>query len=53
MGWDTHGLPIENLIEKEYKLNSKKEIEEFGINNFNKRAEESVFAYEKVEGNNT
>lgn len=46
-GWDTHGLPIENLIEKEYKLNSKKEIEEFGINNFNKRAEESVFAYEK------
>ncbi len=46
-GWDTHGLPIENLIEKKFKLNSKKEIEGFGINNFNKKAEESVFAYEK------
>ncbi len=46
-GWDTHGLPIENLIEKKFKLNSKKEIEEFGIGNFNKAAKESVFAYEK------
>lgn len=46
-GWDCHGLPIENLIEKKFNLNSKKEIENFGIDNFNKEAEASVFAYEK------
>src|SRR4030043_1841259 len=26
VGWDCHGLPVENLIEKELKLKSKKEI---------------------------
>lgn len=46
-GWDCHGLPIENLIEKELGLNSKKEIEEYGIDKFNKKAEESVLRYEK------
>jgi isoleucyl-tRNA synthetase len=46
-GWDCHGLPIENLIEKKFNLNSKKDIEEFGIGKFNKEAEESVFTYEK------
>ncbi len=34
-GWDCHGLPIENLIEKENNLKSKKDIEELGIGNFN------------------
>lgn len=33
-GFDTHGLPIENKIEKKLKLNSKKDIENFGIQNF-------------------
>lgn len=46
-GWDCHGLPIENLIEKKFNLNSKKDIEEFGIGKFNKEAEDSVFTYEK------
>ncbi len=46
-GWDCHGLPIENLIEKKLSLNSKKEIEEYGIANFNKEAYESVLTYEK------
>ena len=46
-GWDCHGLPIENLIEKKHNLNSKKDIEEFGIEKFNKEAKESVFTYEK------
>ncbi|MEI6352741.1 MAG: class I tRNA ligase family protein [Candidatus Nomurabacteria bacterium] len=46
-GWDCHGLPIENLIEKKFDLNSKKEIENFGIDRFNKEAQDSVFAYEK------
>ena len=28
-GWDCHGLPVENLIEKELGLNSKTEIEDY------------------------
>ena len=34
-GWDCHGLPVENLIEKELGLNSKHEIENYGIEKFN------------------
>ena len=30
-GWDCHGLPVENLIEKELGLNSKTDIEKYGI----------------------
>lgn len=45
-GWDCHGLPIENMVEKELGLNSKKEIQEFGINKFNHIAENSVLKYE-------
>jgi len=46
-GWDCHGLPIENMIEKELGLNNKTEIEEHGIDNFNEAARASVFRYEK------
>jgi len=35
VGWDCHGLPIENLIEKELGLKDKKAIGEFGVENFN------------------
>ena len=41
-GWDCHGLPIENLIEKELKLNSKTDIEKFGVANFNDACRSSV-----------
>ncbi|MEI8062069.1 MAG: class I tRNA ligase family protein [bacterium] len=44
-GWDCHGLPIENLVEKELGLKNKKEIDEYGIDKFNKKARESVFTY--------
>lgn len=46
-GWDCHGLPIENLIEKKLGLSSKKDIEEFGIDKFNRDAYESVLQYER------
>ncbi|MCC6291006.1 class I tRNA ligase family protein [Candidatus Nomurabacteria bacterium] len=46
-GWDCHGLPIENLVEKELGLGTKKEIEKFGIDKFNERARASVLTYEK------
>ena len=44
-GWDCHGLPIENLIEKEFNLKTKKDIEDYGVGNFNERARESVLRY--------
>jgi isoleucyl-tRNA synthetase len=34
-GWDCHGLPIENIVEKELGFKSKKDIEDFGIDKFN------------------
>lgn len=44
-GWDCHGLPVENLIEKELGINSKHEIEAYGIANFNDKCRESVLKY--------
>jgi isoleucyl-tRNA synthetase len=46
-GWDTHGLPVELEVEKELNINSKREIEEYGIERFNQKCKESVFRYEK------
>ena len=46
-GWDTHGLPVELEVEKELGLNSKREIEEYGIEKFNQKCRESVFRYVK------
>ena len=44
-GWDCHGLPVENLIEKELGLNSKHEIEALGIDKFNDACRASVLKY--------
>ena len=44
-GWDCHGLPVENLIEKELGINSKHEIEEYGIDKFNDKCKDSVLKY--------
>jgi isoleucyl-tRNA synthetase len=46
-GWDCHGLPIENLIEKELGLADKKAIIDYGIDRFNKAARDSVFRYDQ------
>src|SRR3989338_5661378 len=46
-GWDCHGLPVEVQIEKQLKLNSKKDILNYGIEKFNKQCKESVFSYIK------
>ena len=46
-GWDTHGLPVELQIEQELGLTSKREIEEYGIEEFNQKCRESVFRYVK------
>ena len=44
-GWDCHGLPVENLIEKELGINSKHEIEQYGIAKFNDACRASVLRY--------
>lgn len=44
-GWDCHGLPIENLIEKELGLSTKKDIEELGVDIFNIAARNAVLRY--------
>ena len=44
-GWDCHGLPIENLIEKELGLNSKHEIDALGCDKFNEACRASVLRY--------
>lgn len=44
-GWDTHGLPVEIEVEKKLNLQSKKEIEEYGIDKFNKECKKSVWNY--------
>ena len=47
-GWDTHGLPVEIEVEKKLSLASKQEIENYGIEKFNKSCRESVFEYENL-----
>ncbi len=44
-GWDTHGLPIENIVEKKLALTGKKDIEAMGIGRFNTEARKTVLAY--------
>jgi isoleucyl-tRNA synthetase len=46
-GWDTHGLPVEIEVEKELKIKSKEEIEKYGIEDFNRKCNESVFRYQQ------
>jgi len=44
-GWDCHGLPLENLIEKKLGLGTKRDIEEYGVKNFNEAARSAVMEY--------
>jgi isoleucyl-tRNA synthetase len=44
-GWDCHGLPVELEVERELGLDSKADIEAYGIAEFNARCRESVQRY--------
>lgn len=44
-GWDCHGLPVENEIEKAKELSGAPEIEAFGIANFNEECRSIVLRY--------
>ena len=41
-GWDVHGLPIENRVEKELGLKNKKDVEALGIGKFIEEARKYV-----------
>lgn len=44
-GWDCHGLPIENEIEKNFGLSGASSIEKFGIGRFNEECRNIVLRY--------
>ncbi|MDE2116929.1 MAG: class I tRNA ligase family protein, partial [Patescibacteria group bacterium] len=44
-GWDTHGLPVELEVEKAHGFKSKKDIEAYGIEKFNRECKENVWKY--------
>jgi isoleucyl-tRNA synthetase len=44
-GWDCHGLPIENIVEKDLGISGRKAIEEYGIEKFTEYARSKVLTY--------
>ena len=44
-GWDCHGLPIENIVEKELGIKNKAEIYKLGIDKFNETCRSKVLTY--------
>jgi isoleucyl-tRNA synthetase len=44
-GWDCHGLPVEIEVEKAIGTSGKRDIEAFGVAEFNERCRESVRRY--------
>jgi len=44
-GWDCHGLPVENEIEKAKELSGASSIEAFGIDKFNEECRQIVLRY--------
>ncbi|MBU2213789.1 class I tRNA ligase family protein [Patescibacteria group bacterium] len=46
-GWDCHGLPVENLIEKEHNITSHKQIKKMGVKKFNELCCGSVQRFTK------
>jgi len=44
-GWDTHGLPIENIVEQELDIKTKLQIEEYGVDKFNEKCRTKVLKY--------
>lgn len=44
-GWDTHWLPIENIVEKKLKISWKDDIEKLWVHAFNEECRKNVFWY--------
>lgn len=46
-GWDCHGLPIEVVINKNLNIQTKKDLMNFGIKNYNNECRKIVMQYAK------
>ena len=46
-GWDCHGLPAEMESEKELGISGRRQIQDFGVENFNHHCQTSVMRYTK------
>ncbi|MCB1180791.1 MAG: isoleucine--tRNA ligase [Chlamydiia bacterium] len=46
-GWDCHGLPVENEVEKKHNLSGAPSIVAFGIDKFNEECRNIVLQYEE------
>ncbi len=46
-GWDCHGLPVENEVQKSLELNGNKDILNFGVEKFNEACRDIVLRYTK------
>src|SRR5829696_6295804 len=44
-GWDCHGLPVEIAVQQKLGIDNKKQIEDYGIAEFNAQCRESVFEF--------
>ncbi|MDX1672656.1 MAG: isoleucine--tRNA ligase, partial [Balneolaceae bacterium] len=47
-GWDTHGLPVEIEVEKELGLETREQIQKFGIDKYNEECRTSVMKYKDL-----
>ena len=46
-GWDCHGLPAEMESEKELGISGRRQIQDYGVENFNHHCQTSVMRYTK------
>ncbi|AET39698.1 isoleucine--tRNA ligase ILS1 Ecym_4677 [Eremothecium cymbalariae DBVPG len=44
-GWDTHGLPIEHIIDKKLKITCKDDVYNYGIENYNNECRAIIMTY--------
>ena len=44
-GWDTHGLPIEHIIDKKLNITCKEDVFEYGLDNYNDECRKIVMTY--------
>ncbi len=49
-GWDCHGLPVEEIVERKLGISGKKQIEKIGIAKFNETCRSTVLEYVKEWG---
>ena len=46
-GWDCHGLPLENLVQKQLEVKDKRQIEnEIGIDKFNELCRQNIIGFD-------